>query len=64
MTNTPILGSPTKRKEDKALLNGSAKFMADLNMPEMNGVIAAISYEIPRMLRPAMATWNRSQDIR
>ncbi len=35
MTNSPILGSPVKRKEDKALLNGSAKFMADLSMPGM-----------------------------
>jgi carbon-monoxide dehydrogenase large subunit len=33
--STPILGSAIKRKEDRALLKGTAKFMADIKLPNM-----------------------------
>ena len=33
--STPILGSAIKRKEDRALLKGSAQFMADIKLPNM-----------------------------
>jgi carbon-monoxide dehydrogenase large subunit len=33
--NTSILGSAIKRKEDRALLNGTAQFMADIKLPRM-----------------------------
>ena len=33
--STPILGSAIKRKEDRALLKGTAQFMADIKLPRM-----------------------------
>ena len=32
---TPVLGSAVKRKEDRALLKGTAQFMGDIQLPQM-----------------------------